>query len=395
VERAPHFIQVGSDPAVIGEGTEDLACGCGDSVLVKGYIPANLLAIDIQCGVCGGITSTPVLPDGATPPYDIVPIDRRSEPLPRPVTVARLTALASREEIQRLASVFGPRTPTSDVCVISEETLDQVAANYDGLTGGRLDDDLAALAGAGTGAQAGVSRRPLAWAIQHLRRVHASPGWACTNGNEDAVSTTLVAAFCHFVACWSQHPLFGAMARTAADRGFSLHAMAQFGAAKCLVDSGNRVGFALSQVDAGRISGLRIAVGETAGWDVEVRAFDDFDWPHGREWNAAILRAAVGAALAASQGRLNLRHPGMLILSAGAVTGEFEQPLVDAIRQTLRVQGRRHRGVAAISAILPKFLPSERPDRVSFGYRFFPLQNAHFAGGAGVQIGAAGDRGPR
>jgi hypothetical protein len=387
----PHFTQVGDDPAIIGQGTEDLLCGCGQSVLVKGFLPLNLLGIDVRCGRCGATTTTPGLPDRMTPPNAVIPIDRTEEPLPRPATVARLTALASREEIDRLTRLYSPRTPPSDICTIDAVTLEAVAADYDRCTGGRLGAHLTDLANAGGGAGSGLRTHALAWAIGHLRSAHVQPGWTCARTDAGSVATALIGAFQHFMACWSHHPLFDAMLATAMDDGFSLHAFAQFGAAKCLADTGNRVGFLSSGGNAARITGIYISIGQSEQWNVIVEPFDRFEWPHARPWDMPDLRAAAIEAVAASQARINPRHPGLLVLSAGAAPGAFDQPMVEAIGLAMQAQGRRNRGVGAVCAILPKVTTVDRPNAARFTFAFYPVSNRHFAGTSAPQIGTRSD----
>jgi hypothetical protein len=33
----------------VGAGSTDLLCRCGQSILIKGYLPANFLSIRIKC----------------------------------------------------------------------------------------------------------------------------------------------------------------------------------------------------------------------------------------------------------------------------------------------------------------------------------------------------------
>jgi hypothetical protein len=376
----PHFIQVGDEPAIIGEGSDDLPCPSCGSVLVKGYLPLNLLGIDIRCARCGTITTTPGLPAGSNVPPRVMPVERRLEPLPRSATVGRLAALASREEIERLARLYAPRTPSSDRFVVDQAFLDQAALDYDRLTDGKLDHDLAVAAAAGTQPAAGIRANALAWALEHLRAASRAEGWSWYGTDAGSVATTVVAAFQHFVACWSHHPLFGAMVATVADLGFSLHAFARFGAAKCLADSGNRIGFPPPEESDGRIADFFIPVSPTERWDVIVKVFDQFEWPEGRSWDQGSLRAAVLDAMETSQGRINRRHFGLLVLSAGAVRSAFDQPIVDAINDAMQAHGRRNRGLGGVSVIMPKLLATDLPNAARFGFAFYPVGNQHFAG---------------
>ena len=53
--------------------------------------------------------------------------------------------------------------------------------------------------------------------------------------------------------------------------------------------------------------------------------------------------------------------------------------------------GRKHGGVAAVSAIMPKVMPAGQRDRVGFGYAFYPIRNPHFAGENPIRLGSQED----
>ena len=366
----PHFIQVADAPAAIGQGAGTLNCGCGQ-ILVQGYDPRNFLSIDIQCGQCGQVTTTPSLPDDTAPPAVVVVPERRGEPLPRPAEVAMHTALASQEEVARLAALYGPRNPAADFCVITPETLAADIRAYDELTGGRFQTDETAVAAAG------MKDYPLAWAIGLLRERCAVPGWECTS-DEETVAVSVLGAFRHFTGCWSHHPLYPRMAATAAAGGFSFHTLAPFGAAKSLADAGNRISFPMAPPAAGgrRSLSFNIATGPGNLIPVFVAPLDRFDWPREENWAYPALRGAVAEIVAAAQSLINRRNPGLLVISAGATRGSFDEPLVTAIHEALAVEGRRNRGLVGVSALLPRLGLSDKRE-LRFGWAFYPIANRH------------------
>jgi hypothetical protein len=79
------------------------------------------------------------------------------------------------------------------------------------------------------------------------------------------------------------------------------------------------------------------------------------------------------------------------VLSVSILQPDFDQALADGIHAAFRAVGRRHRGVAAVSAIMPKVLPAGQPDRVGFGYAFYPIRNPHFAGENPIRLGSEQD----
>jgi hypothetical protein len=383
VDAVPHFVQRGDAPVFVADGTDTLACRCGRSTLVQFYDPARFLAIDIQCGQCGAITSTPGLPDGAASPAAVVAARRGGETPPSTTRLAGGTAIIGQEELERLTALYQPRTPASNLYAITDATLDSIAAAYDRLTDGLFADHLAAVQRDAAGPFPGLRAFPLAWAIAHLRARLRDPGWSgCFATDADAAATVHVAALHHFIACWSGHPLFAAMTTHAAQGRFSLHALAPFAAAKCLADLGNRIAFPLPDGTPARVSGFAIAVGPTDQVAVHVDLFDPFEWPHGKPWTPPILHAAVEEVLAGTQARINLRRPGLLLLSPGVAKDDFDPSLIEAIRHAVQAKGRRHRGLMAMGTILLRLQPTAKPDEARFGYGLFPIANRHYAGGS-------------
>ncbi len=375
-ERQPHFVQTGDEPIFTGQGTGELRCRCGQSVLVRGYDPGNFLGIDLRCAQCGAITTTAGLSALSRPPEQVLPVERTAATPPSGSTIAPDQVLAGREELERLMELHRPRGPESDRLTVSDAFLDAIAADYDRLSGGLLAEHLAAVAASETAKPlSGYRPYPLAWAIHTLRAVIRSPDWSCTATSPASVATTVAGSFRYFLDCWSHHPLFPAMAATAADTGFSLHGAALFATAKCLVESGNRVGFVPPRDGSGRLRQFALAMGDGAPLTCAMEVFDRYEWPLGEEWRGADLHQRVVERLLASKGQINLRHPGMIVLSPGATWEQMEQPLVDSIHGAFHSHGRRYRHVTAISVILAKVLPTQAHDTVRFGYSFYPIPN--------------------
>jgi len=105
-----------------------------------------------------------------------------------------------------------------------------------------------------------------------------------------------------------------------------------------------------------------------------------------------VLRTAVIDAVASAQGRVNRSRPGIVVLAATILQPDFDQMVVDAIHAAFQSVGKRHRGVAAVAIIMPKVLPTGDPERVGFGYAFYPILNPRFAGENPIALQAQGDR---
>jgi hypothetical protein len=375
VTAETHFVQLCDGPVFTGSGSGTLACSCGH-VLIEGYDPARFLGVGIQCGRCAEVTTTPPLPEGATPPFAVVIAEAVAEPRTSGTTLPASAYVVGRVEFNRIAELYQPHTPSDNVYLISEDLLNQVTEAYERSLGARLPG-CALDAG---DSFAGMKTHALAWALSHLRRRLREDAWACRESAATSAAATNVAGFLHFVRTWSHHPLFPAMAATAGDRGFSLHGLAPFGAAHCLTMQGNRIGFPTPIGFPGRIEHSLIAIGPTDTVLVHTEVFDRFEFPYGRSWDPASLRAAVSECVLGLQGRINLKNPGLLMLSPGVALGGFDEALIEAVTAAVQSIGRKNRGLMAVAPIVLRMQGMPDPHAVRFGYGLFPVPNRHYRG---------------
>ena len=297
-----------------------------------------------------------------------------------PSAIGSETVLISREEIERLATLYQPRSTETDSHVISDALLDDVEFQQRRWTEEPLDP-----------APRDFRDQALAWAVAHFRGRLRDPDWTSFSDDNDIVAATIIAAFRDLFASWVHHPLFGAMVNTAAVQGFSLHALALFGAAKSLASAGNRVGFVPTQGARPRIVSFQLVLGAQDQMSVVVNRFDRFAWPDGPQGSAQSVRTAVIEAMAAVQGSINRLRPGMLVLSGGISHAGIEPLLLDGIKTALASHGKRHRGLAAVAAIFPKVGQTGRPREVRFGHAFYPFPNRNNSVGQSIRVGTRTD----
>jgi hypothetical protein len=384
---APHFIQVGDVPVFSGAGSDELICRCGGSILIKGYLPRNFLAIRIKCFRCGAVTTTPGLPAGEVLPRDAVAIAPREMPAVTPIPVPFGAMLACEEAIAREYALTRPRDPPSEPMVLSPAMLDATAALYDRLTGGRLVEHCAATPAAMASRQ---GDHPFAWSLLRLREQIGKPDWSWRYHNDDAMAAMYVAALHHLEDCWGQHPLLARLASPLGEPGRFLHTLTSLAAAKLLFDAGNRVGFSLPASGQTDVQ-LHFSTGAGDALSLALRAPNALQWRERDRRSPQVLHAAVADAVVSAQGQVNARNPGIVMLSVSILQPDFDQALVDSIHAVFRATGRKHRGVAAIAVIMPKVLPVGRPDQVGFGYAFYPIRNPHFAGENPIRLGTDED----
>jgi hypothetical protein len=374
----PHYAQTSGIPAITGAGFGVFGCACGQSMLIAGYEPRNFLGIAIRCAACGRISETPGLDPGAAPPPSVTLVERGAAS--PPATITADTVLISREEMERLATLYQPRSTETDSHLIGDALLDDVEFQQRRWSGESLDP-----------APQGYKEQPLAWAVAHFRRRLREPDWTSFEDDTDMVAVTVIAAFRDLFASWVHHPLFGAMVGTAAPQGFSLHAMAIFGAAKSLASAGNRIGFVPTEGPKPRIISFRVVLSEQDQMSVAVSRFDRFEWPNANLATPQSVRAAVIEAIASVQGSINRLRPGILVLSSGASEGSFDRMLVDSIAAALNSHGKRNRGLTAVAAVSPKVALTGKPREARFGYGFYPTPNRAHSSAQSVRIGSRAD----
>ncbi len=374
-------MQAGDAPVLLGVGGEALRCGCGN-LLIEGFDPAQFLGVGIRCGRCGSVTTSAPLAEGRMLPAFVSTAEPSAEPRPRAMKVPARVALVGRAEMERLAPLFRPATP-DPTYRFSQGLLDQAEAAFERHVGGALP----AVAADPANPFTGLPDHALAWSVRHLRAAMREASWAAMGDAPTANAVDHVAGFLHFVATWSRHPLFPAMAATVGDRGCGLHGLAPFAAAHALALMGNRVGFEEPVGYPARVGGFNLAVGGTETVGVHLEVFDRFEYPFGQAWDPPVLCAAVLEVMAAAQGRINLRNRGVLLLSPGSALPGFDEALIEAVQAAMQTLGRKNRGLMAVAPIVLRLQALADPHAVRFGYGLFPVVNRHYSGDAALQGG--------
>lgn len=378
-----HFVQGGEAPALVGAGQGILSCPCG-KVLIEGFQADQFLALGLQCGRCGTVTITDPLPEATMPPPGLSTAEVSAEPRMRAMKVPAGVAVIGRREMDRLGGLLRPATPADNVYVISEALLDETVAAFERHVGGALP--LGARAD-NANVFAGLREHALGWSVRHLRARIRDGRWSSMEDAPTANAATHVSGFLHFVATWSRHPLFPVMAATAGDRGCSLHGLALFAAAHAMAMMGNRVGFRAPAGYLGRLATFDLATGASAVVPVQLEVFDRFEFPFGRPWDQAALRGAVSDVVAAVQGRINLRNPGLLLLSPGTALPGYDEALIEAVKVAMQGLGRKNRGLMGVAPIVLRLQGLPDPHAVRFGYGLFPVLNRHYSGDTPDGIG--------
>ena len=364
-------------PVFTGAGSGDLTCRCGQSVLIKGYLPGNYLDIRIKCFRCGQVTETPGMREGEILPHWAAAIAPQEMPATNTMGVAPGAVVVCADAVAQRYDATRPRAVPDVPLGLSRELVEAIAADYDRLTGGRLAAHMDASRSA-TGRDPGDF--PFAWSVMRLRDRIDLPDWSWLYQDDDAVAAIHVVALHHAMQVWGHHPEFARRVQAIGEPGGFLRTLSAFATAQLLYSAGNRVSFG-EGVELRFVTPadepLSLALLEPAAMQLRERELR----------SPERLRGAVIDALGAAQGRVNRVRPGLLVLSVSLWRQDFDQMLVDAIQAALQAVGRRHRGVAAVAAVMPKGLPAGAPDRIGFGYAFYPILNPRFFGQNPIKVG--------
>jgi hypothetical protein len=353
-------------------------------VLIQGYLPANFLAIRIQCFSCGAVAATPGLPDGEILPGVAVAVDATLTPMVTSAAIGAAAVLACRDAIARDYALTRPVSPPDEPLRLSRQLLEDAAAAYDRLTGGRLAEHAAA-SPLPDGGEHGPY--PFAWGVLRLRPRIDRPDWSWLYQDDDAMATMYVVALHHLMLCWGRHPLLPRLAAPLGTPDRFVRTVAALAMAKLLFDSGNRVGFALSAGDVD----LHFTTPYDEPLSFALLAPEALQWRRKDRRSPEVASGAVIDALAAAQGRVNRSRPGIVVLASSILQPGFDQMMIDAIHAAFQSAGRRHRGVAAVGLVIPKVLPAGSPDLVGFGYSFYPIRNPRFSGENPIFVGTRQD----
>jgi hypothetical protein len=375
VTAETHFVQAGGGPVLTGSGAATLSCPCGNT-LIEGYDAHRFLAIGIQCARCGSVTATQPLAEGKLPPRSAIIAAPSAEPRMTAMTVPPDITVVGQAEMVRLQALFEPVTPADSAYTLSPALLDEVVAAFERYTGDTLPD----VATNPNEPFAGLREHALAWAIYHLRRVMRTGARAYMADAPAANAATHVTGFLYFVATWSRHPLFPAMVTSAAGRGFSLHGLAPFAAAHCLAMMGNRIRMPEPMGYPGRIDGFSLVTGSDETVAVHIEIFDRFEFPFGQPRDPAKLFTAVSDVIGRAQARINLRNPGLLVLSPGTAVAGYDEALIEAVKASMQSSGRKNNGLMAVAPVVLRLQALPDPHAIRLVYGFFPILNRHYRG---------------
>ncbi len=382
VEELPYCIQGSAMPAFRGVVDTDnrlqCAAGCGH-VLIENYVKDCYASVGIQCFKCGQITWTPCLPLGevfATPTVSLGSKGRYL--LGSTVTVPSGVVLTCDKAIEREIAATAPRVYSTGFA-ISEDGIKRLVSVYDEIIGGKFQQQKTIVDRLGL---ASVKTYPFTWAISHLEKCLRS-GTVDIRYPSTLTALMWLNMFSHVVEIWQHHPRFKLVAKDIGKPKSFLHTSAQLITAAYLYHAGNRVGLSLEDNPGVPNPDLYIKSAPHGKVFLEVKAPEALQWGEPVNVSEETIQKAVKNCIKRSSSQINRAHRGVLVISSSLLSKSLPALIEKCARQTLKLKGRDHRGLAAVACLSPSNVAIDGPPgdmRFACEFSFGVVLNEHFDG---------------
>jgi hypothetical protein len=382
VEELLYCIQGSAMPAFRGVIDTDnrlqCAAGCGQ-VLIDNYVEDCYVSVGIQCFKCGQITRTPCLPLGevfATPTVSLGSKGRYL--LGSTVSVPPGVVLTCDQEIEREIAATAPRVCSTGF-TISEDGIKRLVSVYDEIIGGKFQQQKTIVERLSL---ASVKTFPFTWAISHLEKCLRS-GIVDIRYANTLTALMWLNMFSHVVETWQHHPRFNLVAKDLGKPKSFLHTSAQLITAAYLYHAGNRVGLSLEDNQGVPNPDLYIRSAPHGKVFLEVKAPEALQWGDSVDVSEGTIQKAVKDCIKRSSYQINRAHRGVLVISSSLLSNSFPALIEKCARQTLKLKGRDHRGLAAVACLSPSNVAIDGPSgdmRFACEFSFGVAINEHFDG---------------
>lgn len=377
----PVIVQGSLAPVFRGPSGSALRCGGCNLVLVEGYDPRSLIAIDIECYKCKTITRTDSWPNGEPLPTTLVTLGDTGRFLIKgTVDLKDRAAMLCDQEISRVRTGTLPKPQSRAKWELSSESLMVLETELDVLTGGSIQGMAASAQrarGAGNATFAQVKSPPV-WALAQLHSA-LSKGEIDLDGL-DGIAIAYVQTLCDSLHRWQHHPLFNVIARSFCHEFH--HAITAFTVASYLSDHGNDVGITNTSTQRGKSPDLFINVARHETLSIEVKCPQAFFWPARRPRKADMARR-IEREVKAARNQITGSAGGVVVIGAGHPVSGFDVELEQCINDVVG-GGRVSRRVAAVVGIAFYSAGIEGRDanepRITTGGRVYVARNPRFPG---------------
>ena len=388
-EGRPVVIQGGELPVFQGRSTQRFCCGVCSNVLVEGYEPRALIAIDIECFKCKSVTRTEAWPVGEPLPIMLMTLgDAGRFLLKGTVDLREYPAISCDQEIQRITAYTSPRPRLDKDWELSEGSLRLLEAELDVMTGGALSRSAARVARARElgNYNLGQARYPIAWALAHLEQ-SLRKGALALDGM-DGIAIAYLQMLRDALYRWRQHPRFHVIAETLCNDFH--HGMTAFTIASYLSDVGNSVGITDTEEHAhrGRSPDLFVNVGRAHAISIEVKCPQSFFWPSAIPTSKDISRRLEKEIRNARDQIAGAQEAGIVVIGAGHFSRHFALEVKACLEDVTKMR-RISTKVAAVATVC-FFGPTLEPGpEISMGGEVNVSLNPRFAKPNPIEIGCS------
>lgn len=350
----PVIVQASKAPVFMGQGAGNLVCKACGQVLVEGYEPRRLIALNLQCGGCNTITRTALWPRGEPLPQKLVTMgDAGHFWLSGPIDISGGIAVTCNQEIARVAAETGVRPPPEHAGFeITPDGLSAVQTRLNLLSDGAFEESLAKTDRAIDLGNDRFPKYPLAWAVSQLRR-GINRNLLKLQG-ADGVAIVYLQIFLHLVARWQHHPLFALLSKALVHEFH--HTMVMLTLASYLADHGNRIGFTDPGTAEGRSPDLFINLGPSDRAVIEVKAPTALQWPNSCP-SAERLEGVIEKHLKVARGQITSKSGGIVVVGSLHLSPGFKEMFEGRV-ESLITRGKVSSRMVAVGGVclaLPQF----------------------------------------
>jgi hypothetical protein len=303
----------------LGDGT--FRCGDCGHVLVEGYNPRSLVAIDIECFLCKTRSRTPAWPDGEPLPAQLFNFGAGVFRFKDTVCLSGQIVISDRE-IARVKASVQPRPYVDAVWELSEDSICALELELDLLTGGAYQKLVASSARAHRAGNLTFAqvKAPLVWALRELRAAieQRRIDLDITGG----IAISYVQLLRHSLQRWRHHPLFESIARSICSEFH--HTIAAFTVAGYLADQGNKIGITDTANQRGQSPDLFIPVGKQERFSIEVKCPQALFWPARPPSREDVFRK-IKAEVKDARDQITGSAGGLVVIGAGHALLDFDR----------------------------------------------------------------------
>ncbi len=374
----PTLVQGSEAPIVIrdGEKLSPLLCeGCDDSVLIENYLAECFVGIGLQCFKCQHITITPSLPEGEVFPQRPITLGSKGKYLVgSSVFNSKDVVVTCDQELEVSSKLTAPKKVTEGNLELSVESLNQISAELNLLSGGRFNKYIASAKRSIDGKSPYFRKNPLAWSIEMLKNQLEKN--ELTMNKQTLVALGFLQGYLGLLERWKEHVHFPILINEIC--AYFYHSLIQLVAASYITDAGNRIAFNIAgEKDGERTADLYIRISGSEKLFLEVKGPEALEWTN-TELTLGRMKKVIEKCLSSSRGQIDIDKPGILIIGATCLNRDFLEQFESTVKKVLRNKGKLYPAVAAVSIVGLKEISAHGQHSISTSFHISMNINDHY-----------------